>query len=662
MTDIDRARSALNHFLAGCPRDEWVRIGMAAKSAGLSFEDFHSWSKDADNYENEKSCRDAWNSFKDSGAITAATLFYLAKEKGWKDTLKIHTNSTNGNNRKKNSSENNKTSQQSHNDEAENSYAFKVWKNCEPASPTHEYILRKQGNPDGLRVYPTDAPALIIKNQNIAGHLVLPCFSNSQLQTLQFIPPNGGEKLNFPGETFNDGFFVAGKITDNPKLIYLCEGIGQAWAINKSSCNPAVVCFGIVRIKRVAKVLRDKYPKTRLVIAPDRGQEIKAAEIAAAVGGQWIELPPDKEANYDANDYALEFGYSELARLMENVKSPLMRYKLLSSGDLLDAPPMHWLIQGIIPAEGLAALYGASGSGKSFLVLDMACAIAAGVALWFNHRVTQAPVIYVCLEGEAGLSKRIKAWSLHHKKIIPDALRFIINQLNLLSDDVFELAKSIIAMGGAGGLVIIDTLNRAAPGVDENSSKDMGNLIAAANKLQNLIGGLVLLVHHSGKNEAKGLRGHSSLHAALDSAIEVVKTTNRREWNVAKSKDDITGENYSFTLKIISTGVDINGEEITSCVAVPENCQGTSQKKKPPLRGSNQIIALNILTPHFKSSMNYSEVAPDKPAIQYDDAIRYVAERMPVDKGHQKNSAQVAISGLVKNGYLGFKSDWLWLE
>lgn len=110
---------------------------------------------------------------------------------------------------------------------------------------------------------------------------------------------------------------------------------------------------------------------------PDRGQESNATQIAAAVGGQWIELPQDMPSNYDVNDYALEFGYEALSHLLERLKAPTMRYKLLSSIDLLNAPPMRWLVQGVLPAEGLAALYGASGSGKSFLTLDMGLSLAA---------------------------------------------------------------------------------------------------------------------------------------------------------------------------------------------------------------------------------------------------------------------------------------------
>jgi len=89
-------------------------------------------------------------------------------------------------------------------------------------------------------------------------------------------------------------------------------------------------------------------------------------------------------------------------------------------------------------------------------------------------------------------------------------------------------------------LLVIDTLTVAASGADENSSSDMGLIIEAAKALQAKLGGLVLLVHHSGKDQSKGLRGHSSLHAALDAAIEVIRNhDNRRRWRIAKvAKDD----------------------------------------------------------------------------------------------------------------------------
>ena len=275
-----------------------------------------------------------------------------------------------------------------------------------------------------------------------------------------------------------------------------------------------------------------------------------------------------------------------LAVMQKRPQAPLIRFQLLSGADLCNATPMRWMVRGVLPAERFAALYGQSGSGKSFLVLDMAFTVASGDIEWFGRSVIQAQVTYVCLEGEAGMGKRVKAWSLHHNKPVPDALRFIMQPFDLRSNDVPGLAEAIVASGGEGGLVIVDTLSRAAPGADENSSVDMGKIIAAAKQLQILVGGLVLLVHHTGKDATRGLRGHSSLYAALDGAIEVTATDTRRAWSVAKSKDDVTGDAHPFKLKIVTVDIDDEGNEITSCVAVaedagaPNTAKGKSTGKK----------------------------------------------------------------------------------
>lgn len=658
MIELERARSALNTLDSGCTHEEWIRIGMSAKSAGLSFEDFHNWSKGPTNYSNEKDCLIAWSSFDTSGGITEATLFHMAMGAGWKDSgnRDTYTNISNKNAKPphyrgaiKDAVVNN------------NSKALGIWNKCLPADNTYPYIVKKQGNPDGLRVYPEDAPPLIISGKNVAGYLVVPCMTNGKIQTLQFIPPNGGKKLNLGGVKYNDGYFIVGKINETTKPIYLCEGIGQAWAINEVTKASAVVCFGASRIPRVAKILREQYPKAQLIVVPDCGQENQAAKIADTIGGQWVKLPDNMPKNYDVNDYALEHGYEALVLLLKQTNAPILRYKLLSSDDLLDAPPMRWMVYGVLPAEGLAALYGASGSGKSFLILNIGCAVAAGDNYWFSRRIIQSPVTYACLEGEAGIGKRLKAWSLYFKRPLPDALRFITQPFDLLSNDVPELAKAVVSSGGAGGLVIIDTLNRAAPGADENSSVDMGKMIAAAKQLQSLIGGLVLLVHHTGKDATKGLRGHSSLYASLDAAIEVVKTNTRREWSIAKSKDDVTGDAHSFKLEIVQIGYDTEGEEITSCVAECDDSKEVLQKRKISL-GSNQTIAHKLLMDELHKSPHIDKdgVPTGKSCVIYDEAILLVADRMPTDSKHRKSSAKTAIAGLVRNGFLGMKGNWLW--
>lgn len=413
----------------------------------------------------------------------------------------------------------------------------------------------------------------------------------------------------------------------------------------------------------VTEASKPKHCVVNIVDKLDRRNEFKRAlnaSIAPDAGGESVVMPAETAANDlmpHHNPFALP------VQVVAPVAPPEMRYKLRTGADVCNAPPMRWLVRGVLPAEGLAVLFGASGSGKSFMALDLGCAVAGGEAAWFGRRITQAPVTYVCLEGEAGMGKRVKAWSLHHGKPVPDSLRFITQPFSLFDDDVGDLAMAVIAGGGEGGMVILDTLSRAAPGADENSSIDMGKLIAAAKFLQSIIGGLVLLVHHTGKDTTKGMRGHSSLFAALDGAIEVTKTDKRQDWSVAKSKDDVTGDVHPFRLEIVPLGNDDDdeGEEITSCVIFPDQSAQAIQKKMPTL-GSNQLIARTALKEMLSKSVDVDKdgAPPGKPCISFDDALAIVASLMPAEAKHQKERAKVAITGLVGKDLMGMNGGWLW--
>ncbi|MES2204779.1 MAG: PriCT-2 domain-containing protein [Pseudomonadota bacterium] len=314
MHKIECAHSALNFLDPACPREKWVRIGMAAKSAELTFEAFHSWSEGGHNYVSEDDCKNTWDSFKADGPITVGTLYKLATDEGWQrpnDYLAEHISS------RVDIEQQNKMPSTAV--QYENETAAKIWQLCVPATLSEPYIQCKQGKSDGLRVYPADAPYYEVCGKSVEGFLVVPCYSEDKIQTLQFIPRDGSQKLNLPGAKFNDGFFAVGEIKNR---IYICEGIGQAWAVNEAIGEAAIVCFGAHRIRKVTQVLRKKYPIAQLIIVPDRGKEDDAVEIASITSSRWVELPLDKPSNYDVNDYLQEFGASLLKNLLENTKEP----------------------------------------------------------------------------------------------------------------------------------------------------------------------------------------------------------------------------------------------------------------------------------------------------------------------------------------------------
>lgn len=340
---------------------------------------------------------------------------------------------------------------------------------------------------------------------------------------------------------------------------------------------------------------------------------------------------------------------------------PSLRYKLQSSADMCNLPAIQWRIKNRLPARGLAVIYGPSSSGKSFLALDLLQSLAFGHD-WFGYKVKQCSVTYVALEGEAGVAGRIKAYVSRHGSASSD-IRYAAQPFTLIDvDDINDLAKAILAAGTAD-VVVVDTLSRAIAGLDENDSKAMGQIIAAAKILQELLGGLLLFIHHTGKDAAKGMRGHSSLHAALDCAIEVKRTGDYREWVIAKSKDGEDGASHRFKLEVVPLEIDIDGDAITSCVIVPDQSVQAISKKMPTL-GSNQKIALKALEEPLRESVDMDkDGAPQgKPCLGVEQAYAIVVPLMPGGDRHKKERAEAALDGLVTRNVVGMKGDWLWVN
>lgn len=242
------------------------------------------------------------------------------------------------------------------------------------------------------------------------------------------------------------------------------------------------------------------------------------------------------------------------------------RFKVLSSKDVRAMPPIRWRIKGVVPQSGLGALYGASGSGKSFLALHMAACIATGRE-WFGYKTKPTSVVYCAFEGQAGFGQRMNAYEREHGRESLENVGMILEPCDIA--DVNErvgLTMAILEAGGKDGIVILDTLAECTPGKDENSSQDMKAVIKAAKEIQEKTGGLVLLIHHTGKNESAGMRGHSSLLGALDVSIEVSGDDTHKKWKVAKSKDGQGGITGAFKLDVVTLGLDDDGDPETSCV------------------------------------------------------------------------------------------------
>ncbi len=246
-----------------------------------------------------------------------------------------------------------------------------------------------------------------------------------------------------------------------------------------------------------------------------------------------------------------------------------LHFNFLTAQDLHKLPRLAWRVKGLLPKTGLASVYGPSGSGKSFFIIDLIAKIALGED-FYGNKVKACPVIYVPLEGTGGVPNRIKAYEKHFNTQLPSTFRIVTERISLLTTDAMRFAEAINLNGFQDGVIVIDTLNQSAPEADENTSSDMGTIIKNAQILQKETNSLVILVHHTGKDASRGARGHSSFIAALDAGIELRKTLSGREWMVSKSKDGEDGISHPFRLEQVFLGKDADGDDVTSCVVQPD--------------------------------------------------------------------------------------------
>ena len=290
---------------------------------------------------------------------------------------------------------------------------------------------------------------------------------------------------------------------------------------------------------------------------------------AQVTGRTLVKMANDHGARINLNSPASADEFEMLVDAVQEVDTTdKPRFHFEPVHTFSSATALPWIIKGVLPQAGLAVVYGASGSGKSFAVLDMALAIARG-AEWRKRRVRQGRVAYIAAEGAEGFRKRLAAYAQHTGVDLSQVPMTVLNAApNLLEkQDAVDIAKGVKASGGAS-LIVVDTLAQTTPGANENAGEDMGKALGYCKRIHEVTGALVLLIHHSGKDATKGARGWSGLRAAADAEIEVLREGDQRSLRLSKAKDGEDNLAWGFALETVQLGVDEDLDPITSCVVV----------------------------------------------------------------------------------------------
>lgn len=331
----------------------------------------------------------------------------------------------------------------------------------------------------------------------------------------------------------------------------------------------------------------------------------------------------------------------------------------------LDSRP---ILKGLIEPGSFVVIYGPSGSGKSFFTADIAQHIAIG-APWRGRKVRQSLVVYVASEAGASIIKRFVAWRDNRLSDATEAvpLAVLTRGPNLLAAlDVEKLTEQLSALqaecGLPLGLVVFDTLSRSIPGGDENSAEDMTMAVNAADYIREKFQAATVYVHHSGKDHAKGARGHSALFAAADLVLGVSDGVATSE----KVRDGVAGERFPFTLEPVEIGTDCDGDPVMTCLLNSSADDGSSQPKKPPIRG----IAATALSALREEIQENGQALPETSTIA--KGARGVKldqwrERFRVRYGDEKDPSVRAKAfwrskeSLLVAGAIGISDPWVWV-
>lgn len=424
--------------------------------------------------------------------------------------------------------------------------AVSLWEAATPAGADHPYLVRKGVPPvPTLRELPLKQAVLILgyrpqsDGQCLEGRLlVVPIQHDHRLVTVELID-EVGRKTALYGGPKGGGYWVAQALPadDGAGLtLALGEGVATVLTARLATGYAGVAALSASNLPRVAETLRRRYPAARLVILADLGNGHAQAVAAASAAGAALATPvfPPDAPGSDWNDLAARIGLEAVGARLKLAATgaaaipdlpPAPRLAGMISAAQLCArtfPPIRWAVPGLLPA-GVTLLAGAPKTGKSWLALDLAVAVASGGLALGQTPVDPGQVLYLALEDnlrrlQSRLLKRLAGAPA------PETLEFATEWPRLDQGAVDRLKEWLDQRPGAR-LIIIDTLARIRPPTKSNKGLYEADYAIgqALLKLAADYGVAIVLVHHTRKGDASDplelISGSTGLTGGVDNVI-----------------------------------------------------------------------------------------------------------------------------------------------
>lgn len=220
------------------------------------------------------------------------------------------------------------------------------------------------------------------------------------------------------------------------------------------------------------------------------------------------------------------------------------------------APPVQWLVDGLLPADGVSLFVGPPKSGKSTLARCLVHAAASGDGKWLGRSVRHGSVLHLCLE------EREVTLADHYARLGTPGQR--VHVLVGSTPDPAErfdlLRRSVEAL--RPGVVIVDTLIRWVKLRDANDYSAAAAAIDPLLQVARECGAHVLCLHHSrkgGGTRGEEALGSTGLAGAVDTVLSMKVSPEGRRSIYAFGRDGVDLEETVLELDEATGWVSIAG-------------------------------------------------------------------------------------------------------
>jgi RecA-family ATPase len=240
----------------------------------------------------------------------------------------------------------------------------------------------------------------------------------------------------------------------------------------------------------------------------------------------------------------------------------IKQYKIIKAEDLLVTPPLprKWVIDDFLPRNIVAALIAAGGSGKSYLAMNLAIAVASGGILFNKFMPSkEGKVVFISGEDDIAELQRRLHWSTSSlPKHVVERIGKNINFVDLadtfeaftekdragevrMTDSVTHLIASIKkSVGSEVDLIIVDPVSRFRGG-EENLAVDTTRFVQALQIFKDELNATVLCLHHVNKGAKSNGTGQNNARgssALVDGVRLVMELSQLSEDEVKKQYGD----------------------------------------------------------------------------------------------------------------------------